>query len=172
MRSRPLVEPASRKSTGRIRSPRAPALSLFDRFRPRREPPPAADLPPSNDLERAVQGAIDGSGSFEAFLSCLLGSRVFILIQGDPPANPDTTGMKPLVLPSSAGRPSACLFTSPERSLLVQRAHPAYRTGLLVEFRWVLQILPADLGIVLNPGSNLSLEQPPEGVARLKADLG
>jgi hypothetical protein len=42
---------------------------------------------------------------------------------------------------------------------------------MLVEFRWVLGVIPPDLGIVLNPGSSLSLEQPPEGVARLKADL-
>lgn len=147
-------------------------MGLFERLRSSREPPPAADFPPANELERAVQGAIDGSGSFEAFLSFLLGSQVFILIQGDPPASPETAGMKPLVLTSSAGIPSACLFTSPERSLPLQRRHPAYRTGLLVEFRWVLQVLPAGLGIVLNPGSRLSLEQPPEGVARLKADLG
>jgi hypothetical protein len=146
-------------------------LDLFDRLRPRPQPLPATDLSPSNELERAVQGAIDGSGSYEAFLSSLLGSKVFLLLKGDPPANPDTADKRPLVLPSSAGIPSVCVFTSPERSLEVQRANPTHRTGMLVEFRWVLQVIPADLGIVLNPGSSLSLEQPPEGVARLKADL-
>jgi hypothetical protein len=143
----------------------------LNRLRPSRQPPPAEPAP-SNDLERAVRGAIDGSGSFEAFLSCLLGSKVFLLIEGDPPANPDTADKQPLVLPSSAGIPSVCVFTSPERSLEIQRANPTHRTGMLVEFRWVLQVIPADLGIVLNPGSSLSLEQPPEGVARLKADVG
>jgi hypothetical protein len=145
-------------------------LGLFDRLRPHHQPLPA-ELAPSNDLERAVQGAIDGSGSFEAFLNCLLRSKVFLLLQGDPPAHPDSADEQPLVLPSSAGIPSICVFTSPERSLAIQRANPTHRTGMLVEFRWVLQVIPADLGIVLNPGSSLSLEQPPEGVARLKADL-
>ena len=146
-------------------------MGLFDRLRPRLRPLPAADSPPSNDLERAVAGAIDGSGSFEAFLSSLLKSKVFLLLKGDPPANPDGADKRPLVLPSSAGIPSVCVFTSPERSLEVQRANPTHRTGILVEFRWVLQVIPPDLGIVLNPGSSLSLEQPPEGVVRLKADL-
>lgn len=146
-------------------------MGLFDRLRPRSQPLPAADLPPSNDLERAVQGVIDGSGSLEAFVSCLLRAQVFILIEGEPPALPDSAGMKPLVLPTSRGIPSLCLFSSSERSLDLQRANPGHRTGLLVEFRWVLQVIPPDMGIVLNPGSSLSLEQPPDGVARLKADL-
>jgi hypothetical protein len=146
-------------------------LGLFDRLRPRLRPLPAADSPPSNDLERAVAGAIDGSGSFEAFLSSLLKSKVFLLLKGDPPANPDGADKRPLVLPSSSGIPSVCVFTSPERSLAIQRANPRHRTGMLVDFRWVLQVIPPDLGTVLNPGSSLSLEQPPEGVARLKADL-
>jgi hypothetical protein len=146
-------------------------LGLFDRLRPRPQPLPAADSPPSNDLERAVQGAIDGSGSFETFLSSLLGSKVFLLLEGESPANPDSAEKRPLVLPSSAGIPSVCVFTSPDRSLEIQRVNPTHRTGILVEFRWVLQVIPPDLGIVLNPGSRLSLEQPPEGVARLKADL-
>jgi hypothetical protein len=118
-----------------------------------------------------VRAFIDGSGPPEAFVSSLLASKVFVLVEGDPPPKPDAAGMRPLVLNSSRGVPSVCLFTSPERSLEVQRENPAYRTGLLVDFRWVLQVMPAGLGFVLNPGSSLSLEQPPEGVARLKSDF-
>ena len=118
-----------------------------------------------------MRAFIDGSGPPEVFISSLLASKVFVLVEGDPPAKPDVTGMRPLVLTSSHGVPSVCLFTSPERSLDVQRENPAYRTGLLVDFRWVLQVMPAELGFVLNPGSSLSLEQPPEGVTRLKSDF-
>ena len=126
---------------------------------------------PTNDLERAVRAFIDGSAPPGAFVSSLVRSKVFLLIEGEPPAKLDTAGMRPLLLPSSLGIPSVCLFTSSERSFEVQREHPTYRTGLHVEFRWVLQVMPEGLGFVLNPGSSLSLEQPPEGVAKLKADL-
>jgi type III secretion system (T3SS) SseB-like protein len=152
-------------------------LGLFDRLRlrprpePRPDPPPASEFEPSNDLERAVSAVFDGSGSFEEFVSCLLRSQVFVLIEGEPTPIPEIAGTRSLVLPSSRGIPSVCLFTSSERSYDVQRANPTYRTGLLVDFRWILPLIPADLGLVLNPGSSLSLEQLPEGVAKLKADL-
>lgn len=144
-------------------------MGLFNRFRA--APPANTPSPePANDLERAVQAARAGLEPLEVFLSCLLRSQVFVLMKGDPSTDP-AAPRQPLVLPSSKGVSSVCIFTSPERSTEVQRRHPEYRAGLLVDFSWVLRGMPPDLGLVLNPGTSLSLEQPAEGVARLKEDF-
>ena len=117
-----------------------------------------------------MKAARAGREPLATFVACLLRSQVFVLLRGEPSTDP-AAPWQPLLLPSSTGVPSVRIFSSPERSSEVQRQHPDYRTGLLVDFTWVLRGMPPDLGLVLNPGSSLSLEQPPEGVTRLKQDF-
>jgi hypothetical protein len=148
-------------------------MSLFDH--PHRETPPAPELPlalePVNELEQRLKAAVVGEGPVEAFIEELLNTQVAMLFLGEPtpqgPSSPEA-----LILESSEGFPGLALFTHPDRALPIQRLNPEFRTGILVDFVWVLQWTPEGLGLIINPGWDATIEQAPVGVAQLREHLG
>lgn len=147
-------------------------MGFFDRFKPM-QPSPSAPLPlePVNDLERHLSNFVSGQAPIQPFLEELLHSQVFLLFHGKPtPAGPPSP-LKPLVLPSSQGFPGIAAFTHPDRALPIQKSHPEYEAGLLVEFSWVLQNAPAGLGMIINPGWAVTIEQPPDGLVAFRNDV-
>jgi type III secretion system (T3SS) SseB-like protein len=123
-----------------------------------------------NELERVLEAFVAGRTPFEPVLQSLISSQVFVLLKGEAQSEPPKQ-FAPLILLSSTGAPSVCLFTSSDRSLAIQRQHPEYAMGLQVAFTWIVQATPPGLGLVLNPGWSVSIEQPPEGLALFKRDL-
>lgn len=127
---------------------------------------------PLNDLERALLDARDGKVPASTLFAALFAATVFTLLNEEPGADgtlSDTASL--LVLNSEAQEPLVGLFTAAERAAGWPERAPAYRYGLLVEFRWLLPRLADGVGIVLNPGAAVAVELPPELVGKLRASL-
>ena len=125
---------------------------------------------PTDPLERAMLAHATGAGS-EAWVNReLLGANVFVMLKGDAPAMSQGAPVQPLAVSTPLGHSVVCAFTSPERAVAMQHAHPDYRGGIAVDFAWVLATLPPGHGIVINPGHEAFLYRTPEDLERLKDD--
>jgi len=145
-------------------------MGFLNRLLGRTDDQPLLALDPANELERRLRAVVTGQTGIEPFIEELVRVQIFILVHGKPEPVPPST-MRPLVLPSSQGFPGLCIFTSGDRSLPVQQKHGEFQAGLQVAFTWVLQATPADLGLVVNPGWDIAIELPPQGLARLRQDV-
>jgi hypothetical protein len=124
--------------------------------------------PPLSALERLLARCIAGEEPIPQLVAELLRSQVFVLFHGEPtPAGPPSP-LRPLVVESSQGHLAVAVFTHPDRVTRLAKLHPEFRTGLQVAFTWVVQSAPEGLGLVLNPGSSLCIEQAPCGVVELR----
>jgi hypothetical protein len=125
---------------------------------------------PANDLEIALMNAQGGVISIDDFLTSLLASQVFMLVDKDlgPSGYWDNTAT-PLVINNQSGMPMLAIFTSPDRSAGWPQRFPQYSYGLLTQFRWLLKGIVKGVGLVMNPGCAVSLEMPAEGVVQLRA---
>jgi len=145
-------------------------MGFLNRLLGRSDDHPLLPLDPANELERRLRAVVTGQTGIEPFIEELVRIQVFILVHGKAEPAPPST-MRPLVLPSSQGFPGLCIFTSPDRSIPVQQNHPEFQTGLQVAFTWVLQATSTALGLVVNPGWDIAIELPPQGLARLRQDV-
>jgi hypothetical protein len=122
---------------------------------------------PENDLERALLEFLKGHTAIEPFLDALINSRVFVLVKGsgsEPPAQ-----IEPLVLEGLGGSPAVCIFTSARRASPIQKRLPLYSTGVEIDFRGFAKLIPATLGMLVNPGSVFSTEADSIGVDELRS---
>lgn len=127
---------------------------------------------PLNALEQALVDARDGHAPASTLFEALFAAKVFTLLNEEPGADGALSGTASLlVLNSEAHEPLVGLFTAAERAAGWPEQAPAYRYGLLVEFRWLLPRLSDGVGIVLNPGASVAVELPPELVAKLRASV-
>ena len=78
-----------------------------------------------------------------------------------------STRAKPLVLQTEEGESVLAVFTSPGRAKPFLKDFPAYKGGLLAEFKWVLEKLGSGHGVVLNPGCEVGFDMEPEMLNRL-----
>lgn len=133
----------------------------------------AAPLPlkPLNQLEEKLRQAYDGSIPIEEFVEMLFREPVFTVFHGKPTPQGPPSPLQPLVFESENGFPALCVFTHPDRYQPFQPHFPEFESGLLVAFTWVLQCIPDGVGLVINPGYDCSIEQPPEGIAQLKRSV-
>lgn len=117
---------------------------------------------PAAEVERLLRAHRAGTGSMEETLRALICAKVFVLLHGKAEDAISRASARPLVLPSTHGHPSVYVFTNRNFADEVQRQHPEFGAGLEVEFRWVLANCPDGAGLVLNPGTDLSIELPPD----------
>lgn len=144
-------------------------MGLFAKGRGQKSLALPRPLDPVNALEERLRDAVWDPGEIEAFVGELVRSQVFLLSQGDPAESPPAQ-LRPLVQAGSEGHPCLCVFTHPDRALPIQADHPDYRLGLLVAFTWILETAPKGLGLLINPGWDLTTEQPPHGLDQLRQD--
>jgi hypothetical protein len=123
---------------------------------------------PVNALERVLHAFIRGEGPIEAVLRGLLESRVVVLLEGE---GRGLEAERLLVLPGRSGAESLCVFTSPQRSQGLREGRARPLSPRWVDFQWVIESAPHGLGLAINPGLPVSLEQSPEGFARLRRDF-
>jgi hypothetical protein len=116
---------------------------------------------PAAEVERLLRAHRAGTGSMEETLRALIRAKVFVLLHGKAEDAVSRASVRPLVLPSTHGHPSVYVFTNQNFAGEVQRQHPEFGAGMEVEFRWVLANCPDGAGLVLNPGTDLSIELPP-----------
>jgi hypothetical protein len=131
-------------------------------------------LEPRNDLEHRLAAAQAGEIAPEVFMQELVEAQVFMPVQDEPEAIKGlqrSTRARPLVLQADDGTLVLVLFTSPERAKAFVREFPGYGGGLLTEFRWVLERVGDDNGIVINPGLELGIDMEPETVSQMMRGL-
>jgi len=122
-----------------------------------------------NALELRLVQAQQGELEVPAFLDSLLDEQVFVLI--DRPLgeggqwDEQTT---PLVLTSESGEPMFAVFSAPEHATPWADQVAGFEHALQVDFAWLLGGIPAQVGIVLNPGFDIGMEMSPDAVSQLK----
>lgn len=124
---------------------------------------------PVNRLEQVLletqQGRLPPSRLFET----LVDSQVFVMVSqtlGEDGQWLENTRM--LVLENEAGAPLIAVFSAPERSIMWHEVATGFGHGLLVDFRWVLGGVVDEVGIALNPGSEVGVELAPNMVKKLR----
>lgn len=126
---------------------------------------------PANDLEKSLLACQEDAAHWPAFVSALLASQIFILIDGEPPPDAESEP-KPLVLESPSGFDALLLFTTPGRATPFAQRFPQFAHGLLVDCRWLLSRIGPGLGLAINPGWEVGLEMAPHGFAKFRKDFG
>lgn len=128
---------------------------------------------PRNDLEEALLAAQQGRISGEEFMRFLLTSQVFMPVEDREPIGgfQMSTRANPLSVQSEAGYRVLVLFTSPERAKTFVQDFPAFKGGLLAEFKWVLERMGSGFGVSLNPGWEVGLDMEPDMIRQLAADV-
>lgn len=145
-------------------------MGILDRIRGSRSSDRPLALDPVNRLEDRLRDVKIRGGEIEDFVAELRRSQVAILLEGESVPGPGQP-FRPLLAVSSEGHPSLCIFTHPDRAVPMQRRNPAYQTLLQVTFPWIVQVAPPGIGLVVNPGWDVTIEQPPDGFAQMRRDL-
>lgn len=123
----------------------------------------------ANLLEQTLLDAQLGKTPSSVFFNVLHDAQVYILL--NQPLDEEgawVEGTEPLVLQSEAGAAVIAAFTSPERADMWRDIARAYCHGEIVDFLWVLRGAVNDVGIALNPGSEVGLELSAEMVQRMR----
>jgi hypothetical protein len=125
-----------------------------------------------NELEKLLDDFLNGKkGSIDPVLKSLVKSQVSMLFLGEPESSMSGKMAEPLVLDSARGFPGICIFTSRDRANEMFKLHPDYKTGIDIEFTWVLDNCAPGAGIIINPGTNLSIELPPDKVPVFREEV-
>ena len=120
----------------------------------------ALNFDPRNALEHKLLAAQDGILDSADFLTELMDLPVFLPVK-------DGVGIvgfqasdaaHPIVLDWAQGTQVVPVFSSPDRVQPFLPHLPGYGGGFLGEFRWVLDKLGPETGIVLNPGWDVGFE--------------
>jgi len=123
-----------------------------------------ADFTPTNELETVLADAMNGRTQFTDFLAVLLRSTVYVSSGAEIHA--DGSGFQPLLFDREAGKLMA-VFTARERVKSFKDKAPYCLT---MTGQQLVERVPNDLGIVLNPGSAVGFELPAEGVQKIRQE--
>lgn len=124
-----------------------------------------ATFDPTNELERVLVNVTNGRATFEEFLKMLMTSEVHVLSGAEVQA--DGTGFQPLLFDREQGTLMA-VFTARERGTLFGDNAPFCLT---MTGRQLIERVPSELGIVLNPGFKVGFELPAQGVQDIRRDF-
>lgn len=132
--------------------------------------PPAVELEPANDLEKALAAAQNGESTTAEFLQQLIDSDVFILLSQAEKSDDDEAGhnIQPLVLEGPDKAPMLAMFTHSERVSPLTEEFPDFTFPLEVEFSWVVANASDGMGLVINPGWSYAASLPPEALAQMR----
>lgn len=115
---------------------------------------------PRNELEHALLAAQEGRLAPSDFMGQLLDAQVFVPLEESLSVGgiQSSERARPLVVSSDEGGQVLVVFTSPERAKPFVADMPAYRGGILAEFRWVVERMGAGRDVSLNPGWSVGLD--------------
>ncbi len=125
---------------------------------------------PKNTLEEVLLSVAGASAHIPVFIELLRKSQIFAPSPAAPEALQQGKGFALLVFDHPEHGKMVALFTSADRLAPVAELFRAAQSALLVEFTWVLGAMPQELGIVINPGWEVGLEMPSDGLAKLRSD--
>jgi SseB protein N-terminal domain len=126
-----------------------------------------------NDLEHQLHAAQVGDTPSDTFMKQLVEAQIFMPVKDDSAVGgiQRSTKAHPLVVQDPDGLSALVLFTSPERAKPFLEHYPDFRGGLLTDFKWVLEKMDSDFGIVINPGDDLGIDLEPALVQQLAQTL-
>ena len=121
---------------------------------------------PVNDLEKKL--ARIGSGRTTPFkgLNFLFNSMVLVLVK--PAGEGDASVEKPLMLCGPGREPLLAMFTSPARTRDALERHRDYPAVLKKPGWQVVAGLPADRGLVVNPGCSVGFTIMPKDLQEIR----
>ena len=105
---------------------------------------------PANDLEKKLARVGAGRTTPLKALNFLFNSMVLVLVRPDPGG--DRSKEKTLTLRGAGGEPLLAMFSSPARTGETLRRHRAYSTVVKKPGWQIVAGLPADRGLLVNPG--------------------
>lgn len=120
---------------------------------------------PANDLESALVQANKKNMPIREFLSVLLESDVYLLSSTE--VNSDGSGFRPMMFDKD-GETLISVFTGRERT---NKANDRLPYCLTMKGRQLIQRIPAEFGIVLNPQWEVGLEIPPQGLQDIRREF-
>ena len=126
---------------------------------------PATEFNPLNELENALVDAMSSRIPVDEFLKILLRSEVHISSGGE--VQVDGSGFQPLLFDNAEGTLMAA-FTARERATRFGDKAPFCLT---MKGDQLIQRIPQNLGLVLNPGFSFGFELPPGGVERVRREF-
>ena len=130
--------------------------------------PQAAPVPDSlfSVMEEAIRAAQQGRIAIETLMWTLAGTNLLMGTPEAPTEGGTTAGT--FTLRSETGQTFLPVFTR------AQYAHDFFQTqyAVVVGVLHLLQTMPLDFGLVINPGQELSGEFVPEGLNQLRGELG
>ena len=125
---------------------------------------------PSDPLERALLAYAQGRASVEWLSNELREAQLVVLLPGDGSAIAEGTPVRPLAVSTPLGHSVVCVFTSPAHAHELRAQYRAWGTELLVDFEWLIAMLPPGHGIVINPGHDACAFWSPEEVDRFRGE--
>lgn len=125
---------------------------------------------PSDPLERALLAYAQGRASAEWLAGELRDAQLVVLLEGDGSAVAEGASIRPLAVSTPIGYSVLCAFTASERAQEMRAAYQAWGTELVVDFPWLLAMLPVGHGIVINPGHDACAFLCPEDVDRFRGE--
>jgi hypothetical protein len=124
------------------------------------------ELIPENDLETKLSRIASGRTTFMKAFNFFLNSLVVVLTK--PPGNGEPPEKKPLTVRGPEGEPLLAVFSSRGRVATIVERHNGYKTVVALPAWQVISGLPANRGIVVNPGWTVGFTVPPELLQKLR----
>lgn len=121
------------------------------------------DFTPRNEIEHRILAAQAGEVAPDALMREIAATDIFI--PSDTQVAADGSGYSPVLLEDPEGTAFVAVFTDRSRT---QDLAPHGMQALAAHF---IRRIPAGYGMIVNPGTDVQIFLPPDGVAALKADL-
>lgn len=132
----------------------------------------ASGFTPLNEFEREMLAARQGEMSQDALIQHLLDSQIVVLLDQDIPDSGWHDDISLMMLNNPSGTPVLAVFTTLERALPWVSAQSAFKYAIHTDCGWLVQRMAPDIGMAVNPGSQLGFELPPAAIDELKDHLG
>lgn len=131
-----------------------------------------SDFSPLNELEQQMVAARHGDMSQDALLHHLLDAQIVVLMDQDIPDSGWHDDIALLMLNNPTGTPVLAVFTTLERALPWSGGESPFQYAIHTDCGWLVQRMAPDIGMAVNPGSQLGFELPPSAIEQLKEGLG
>lgn len=125
---------------------------------------PKASFTPVNPVEIALAKAMQGGMTVAEFVTILLASNVYVPSSTEVQA--DGNGFRPLLFDTNEGTMMS-VFTSPERTE-ASASHLPF--CLMIKCSQLFARMPSDFGIVVNPGWEVGMEIPAQGIQDIRSE--
>lgn len=120
-------------------------------------------------IESLIQAVSEGTRPRADLMLALRSAKVAVLMDRGLENGTLPPAARPLSLNSPDGYPVLAVFSSVAKASPWVKNEPRYANALYTNFDWALGIVPAGVGIAVNPGYKHSLLLAPDEVRQLEA---